>query len=29
MVFVVIRSPLKNQKDEVLAHIDHRFMNRT
>jgi len=29
MVFVVIRSTLKNQKDEVLAHIDHRFMNRT
>jgi hypothetical protein len=25
----VIRSTLKNQKDEVLAHIDHRFMNRT
>ena len=28
MVFVVIRSTLKNQKDEVVAHIDHRFMNR-
>jgi len=28
MVFVVIRSTLKNQNDEVLAHIDHRFMNR-
>jgi len=28
MVFVVIRSTLKNQKGEVLAHIDHRFMNR-
>ncbi len=28
MVFVVVRSTLKNQKDEVLAHIDHRFMNR-
>jgi len=24
----VIRSTLKNQKDEVVAHIDHRFMNR-
>jgi acyl dehydratase len=29
MVFVVIRSTLKNQKGDVLAHIDHRFMNRT
>lgn len=28
MVFVVIRSTLKNQNEEVLAHIDHRFMNR-
>lgn len=28
MVFVVIRSTLKNQKGDVLAHIDHRFMNR-
>jgi hypothetical protein len=28
MVFVVIRSTLKNQKDQVVAHIDHRFMNR-
>ena len=28
MVFVVIRSTLKNEKDEVVAHIDHRFMNR-
>jgi acyl dehydratase len=28
MVFVVIRSTLRNQKDEVVAHIDHRFMNR-
>jgi acyl dehydratase len=28
MVFVVIRSTLKNQKGEVVAHIDHRFMNR-
>ena len=29
MVFVVIRSTLTNQKGEVVAHIDHRFMNRT
>ncbi len=29
MVFVVIRSTLKNQNGEVVAHIDHRFMNRT
>ncbi len=28
MVFVVVRSTLKKQNDEVLAHIDHRFMNR-
>jgi acyl dehydratase len=28
MAFVVIRSTLRNQKDEVVAHIDHRFMNR-
>ena len=28
MVFVVIRSTLKNQRGEVIAHIDHRFMNR-
>ena len=28
MVFVVVRSTLKNQNDQVLAHIDHRFMNR-
>lgn len=28
MVFVVIRSTLKNHNNEVLAHIDHRFMNR-
>ncbi|HYA35112.1 MAG TPA: MaoC family dehydratase N-terminal domain-containing protein [Candidatus Binataceae bacterium] len=28
MVFVVIRSTLKNQRGEVVAHIDHRFMNR-
>jgi acyl dehydratase len=29
MVFVVIRSTLTNQKGEVVAHVDHRFMNRT
>ncbi|HEY6420607.1 MAG TPA: MaoC family dehydratase N-terminal domain-containing protein [Candidatus Binataceae bacterium] len=29
MVFVVVRSTLKNQNGEVVAHIDHRFMNRT
>jgi len=29
MVFVVIRSTLSNQNDEVVAHIDHRFMSRT
>jgi acyl dehydratase len=29
MVFVVVRSTLKNQNDQVVAHIDHRFMNRT
>jgi acyl dehydratase len=29
MVFVVIRSTLKNQKGEDVAHIDHRFMHRT
>ena len=28
MVFVVVRSTLRNQKNEVVAHIDHRFMNR-
>jgi acyl dehydratase len=28
MVFVVVRSTLKNQRGEVVAHIDHRFMNR-
>jgi acyl dehydratase len=28
MVFVVIRSTLKNHKGEVVAHVDHRFMNR-
>ena len=29
MVFVVVRSTLSNQKGEVVAHIDHRFTNRT
>ncbi len=29
MVFVVVRSTLKNQNGEEVAHIDHRFMNRT
>jgi acyl dehydratase len=28
MVFIVVRSTLRNQKGEVLAHIDHRFMSR-
>jgi acyl dehydratase len=28
MVFVVVRSTLRNQNNEVVAHIDHRFMNR-
>ena len=28
MVFVIIRSTLRNQKDEVVAHIDHRFMSK-
>lgn len=28
MVFVVVRSTLRNQHGEVVAHIDHRFMNR-
>ncbi|HTY56639.1 MAG TPA: MaoC family dehydratase N-terminal domain-containing protein [Candidatus Binataceae bacterium] len=28
MVFVVIRSTLRNQKNEVVAHIDHRFMSK-
>ena len=28
MVFVVIRSTLRNQRGEVVAHVDHRFMNR-
>ena len=29
MVFVIVRTTLTNQKSEVVAHIDHRFMNRT
>jgi acyl dehydratase len=29
MVFVVIRSTLTNQNGAVVAHVDHRFMNRT
>lgn len=29
MVFVVIRSTLRNQRGEVVAHVDHRFMSRT
>jgi acyl dehydratase len=28
MVFVVVRSTLRNQNGEIVAHIDHRFMNR-
>jgi acyl dehydratase len=28
MIFVVIRTTLKNQRGETVAHIDHRFMNR-
>jgi len=28
MIFVVVRSTLKNQREEVVAHIDHRFMHR-
>ena len=29
MVFVIVRSTLTNQKGEVVAHVDHRFMHRT
>jgi len=29
MVFVIVRTTLTNQKGEVVAHVDHRFMNRT
>ncbi|MGH8013266.1 MAG: FAS1-like dehydratase domain-containing protein [Candidatus Binataceae bacterium] len=28
MTFYVIRSTLKNQRGEIVAHIDHRFMHR-
>lgn len=28
MVFIVLRSTLRNHDGEVLAHIDHRFMSR-
>jgi acyl dehydratase len=28
MVFIVVRSTLRNQGGKVLAHIDHRFMSR-
>ena len=28
MVFVVVRSTVRKQTGEVVAHIDHRFMNR-
>lgn len=28
MVFVVVRSTVKNHNGEAVAHIDHRFMNR-
>ena len=28
MVFVIIRSTLTNQNDEVVAHIDHRHMSK-
>jgi 3-hydroxybutyryl-CoA dehydratase len=28
MVFVVVRSTLTNQHGEVVAHVDHKFMNR-
>ncbi|MGH8011122.1 MAG: FAS1-like dehydratase domain-containing protein [Candidatus Binataceae bacterium] len=28
MVFVIVRSTLTNQNGEIVAHIDHRFMNR-
>jgi acyl dehydratase len=29
MIFVIVRSTVKNQNGEVVAHIDHRFMNRS
>jgi acyl dehydratase len=28
MVFVIVRSTLMNQNGDVVAHVDHRFMNR-
>ncbi|MGH7986102.1 MAG: FAS1-like dehydratase domain-containing protein [Candidatus Binataceae bacterium] len=28
MTFYVIRSTLRNQRGEIVAHIDHRFMHR-
>lgn len=28
MVFVVVRSTVRNQRGEIVAYIDHRFMNR-
>jgi len=28
MYFVTIRSTVKNQNNEVVAHVDHRFMGR-
>ena len=28
MAFVIVRTTLKNQHGEEVAHIDHRFMNR-
>jgi len=29
MTFMVIRATLKNQNGDVVAHIDHRFVNRS
>jgi acyl dehydratase len=29
MVFVIVRTTLTNQKNEIVAHVDHRFMSRT
>jgi acyl dehydratase len=28
MAFVIVRTTLKNQHGEEVAHVDHRFMNR-
>jgi acyl dehydratase len=28
MIFAVVRSTLTNQRDEVVAYVDHRMMNR-